>query len=373
MAADISQIMVVTKNEMIKCVRGKKFLVSLLIVLLVFILITALQFVTKNWDSMNNIANLVDVYFDTLPVVITLIVALLSSIAIVSEFEERTALILFTRPVRRTSILLGKILSCTIIEAAIILAYYILVCIVGIAKIGEIPFEFITSFGFAVLYAFAASGVAFIISSFFRKGSVCTVISILLLVLVFPLVSTMMSTNDGENWYMIDQAGDTIYTCVPEYVDNYNKSLIRFDEVVDNAAEILSGYVNSSTASGKQGLDTVVFAETFHELSEEMQQAVVAAVQKTGSVPADYEMYFTSEFMDLSDSDRKSLVGLYAFLSMGADKNIPEMIVVLRFMTNMSILKPIDYPDLVKNAAVLIIWGLVCYLIAWARFVRREF
>ncbi len=372
MAADFSQIMVVTKNEMIKCVRGKKFLVSLLIVLLVFLLITALQFVTKNWDKMDNIATLVDVYFDTLPVVITLIVALLSSIAIVSEFEERTALILFTRPVRRTSILLGKILSCTIIEAAIILAYYILVCIIGITKIGEIPFEFITSFGFAVLYAFAASGVAFIISSFFRKGSVCTVISILLLVLVFPLVSTMTATNDGENWYMIDQAGDTIYTCVPEYVDNYNESLVRFDEVVDNAAEILSGYVNSTTTDIK-GLDTLVFAEAFHELSKEMQQTVVAAVQKTGAVPADYEGYFTQEFMNISDSERKSLVDLYAFLNIGADKNIPEMIVILRFMTNMSILKPIDYPDLVKNATVLIIWGLVCYLIAWARFIRREF
>ena len=365
--------MVVAKNESTKCVRGKKFLVSLLIVFVVFLLITALQFITGNWDKMTSISSLVSTYLSNLPIVITLIVALLSSIAIVSEFEERTALILFTRPVRRTSILVGKIVSCTLIEALIILAYYVLVSVVGIVKVGELPLDFLTSYAFAVLYAFAASGVAFIISSFLKKGSVCTVISILLLVVVFPIVSTMMTTNDGENWYMIDQAGNTVYTCVPEYVESYNQSMISFDKVIENAAAILTGYVNVSSESGMQGLDAVVFTEAFHQLDPGTQKLVVAAVQEAGDVPAKWEIYFTPEFMDMSNPDRKSLIGAYAFLSMGADKNIPEMIIVLKIMTNMSILKPIENPDLVKNAAVLLVWGMVCYLVAWVRFVRREF
>ena len=169
MAGDISQIAVVAKNEMIKCVRGRKFMISLAIVVLVFLLITGLQFLLGTWDNMKDIGMLIDVYIDNLPMIIVLVVALLSSIAIVSEFEERTALILFTRPVRRTSIFIGKLLACTIIEALIILTYYILVIIVGAIKIGGVPVEFLTSFGFAALYAFAASGIAFIISSFYIK------------------------------------------------------------------------------------------------------------------------------------------------------------------------------------------------------------
>ncbi len=335
MAGDISQIAVITKNELIKCVRGRKFMISLLIVLIIFLLITALQFVIDNWDHINSLGEFTSIYFDSFVMVVTLVVALLSSIAIVSEFEERTALILFTRPVRRTSILIGKILSCLIIESLIILLYFIMAWSLCYYKIGELPADLLTSFGMAVLYAFAASGVAFVISAFFKKGSVCTIISVLLIVLIIPIISTMVASNDGENWYMLDQAGRVIYTCIPEYVDYYNQTIIVFDDVVGQAVAILEGFTDADVQQAIQA-----FLEYYATLDPE-QQAVFAP--------------------------------LVEYLNTTYSGNLQGMIYVLKMLGSSSILAPMEYPDVTRAALVLLAWGIVGYFIAWIRFIKREF
>jgi len=340
MVSDITQILVVSKNEVIKCVRGRKFLVSLAVIVLVFLLITAMQFVVGNWDDLNSMGQFMSTYFDTFPTVITLVVALLSSIALVSEFEERTALILFTRPVRRTSVFIGKVLSCTIIEALIILAYYAMATVVALMKVDDLSIDLLASYGLSVLYAFAASGIAFIISAFLKKGSVCTVISILLLVIVFPIASTMVASGDGENWYMIDQAGKTVCTCVPEYVDMYNETLEQFGLVVDSAVSILEGFTDERMIQAVAGLNAF------------MQ---------------------SPEFLNLDPGTQMSLGAIAAFMNQATPDSLWGMIMVLKVMATSSLLKPMEDPDLVREAGVMLAWGIVAYLIAWARFIRREF
>jgi ABC-2 type transport system permease protein len=341
MVSDITQVMVVTKNEIIKCVRGKKFMVSLIIVFLVFILITALQFLTNSWDSINSMGMVMSTYFSTFPMVITLVVALLSSIAIVSEFEERTALILFTRPIRRTTIFIGKVLSCAIIEAMMILAYYIMATAVAAAKASDFSAgDMAASFGIAILYTVAASGIAFVVSSFFKKGSVCTIITILLILIITPIVSAVAGNDGGENWYMLDQAGNTLYTCVPGYVDMYNEFSNQFVAVVDNAIQILEGFTDKGLDPGKDWL-----------------QAYMA----------------TAEFQELDPTVQVSVAKMFAFLNLGTDGNLKAMIMVLKMMTTSSMITPMEYPDVGKEALVLVVWAFVGYIIAWVKFVRREF
>jgi ABC-2 type transport system permease protein len=340
MTGDLNQILVVAKNEIIKCIRGKKSLISLVIMVLVFFLITGLQFATGDWDSIDSIGKIMSTYFSTLPLIIVLVVSLLSSVALVGEFEERTALILFTRPVRRTSILIGKMLSCIAVEGFIILVYYVLASVVSMIKVGEMPVEILVSFGLAILYAFAASGIAFVISSFLKKGSVCTIISVLLLLAIFPIVSSVMGTDGGENWFMIDQAGNTIYTSVPEYVDMYNETIIAFGNVVDSARAILEGFTSDDLDAAKDWLLSFISSPEFAKLDPTTQQSVM---QMAG------------------------------YMNMDADMNITGMIMVLKLMSSSSILSPMEYPDVAKEALVLLVWGIVGYFIAWIKFIRREF
>ena len=338
MMNDISQIWVVTKNEMIKSMRGKKFLVSLAIVLIVFALITLMQtIVSGGWDNIKTTSDVLSTYMTTMTIIILLVVALLSSIALVSEFEERTALILFTRPVRRTTILLGKILSCLLIEAMIILVYYVLVTAVSLIHVGSVSEHMVTSFLMAVLYAFAASGIAFVISAFFKKGSVCTIISLLVLLVVIPIVSSMI---DGETWYMLDKAGDTIITCVPEYVEQANKTMDSFREVVASAAEILGGFTDEQVRASVDAINAFIQTPDFWSLDVNVQTAMLTVSGFMSNVPSEY---------------------------------LPGMVAVLKAMCNASILAPIENPDIAKEVLVLLVWGLVGYFIAWIRFVRREF
>lgn len=339
MTNDFVQIGVVAKNEILKSVRGRKFLISTAIVFLVFLLITGLQMATNGWDNIKDIGQFMSVYFNMFPMVITLVVALLASVAIVSEFEERTALILFTRPIRRTSIFVGKILSCLIIEALLILAYYIMASIVAYVKLGTVPSDLLTSYGISILYAFAASGIAFIISSFFKKGSVCTIISVLILVIIIPISSSMIGSDDGENWYMLDQSADTLYTCVPEYVDQYNEMAEQFKKVVDSAITILEGFTDKGLDPAKDWLA---------------------------------EFIQSPDYLALDAEHQESILKMLMFLNTGADGNLKAMISVLKFMS-VGVLPHMDYPDVGRATLVLLVWGIVSYFVAWVRFVRREF
>ena len=364
MMNDLSQIYVVTKNEIIKCVRGRKFLISLLIVSAVFLLITLLQFVLGQWDSITTVGSWVDTYLSTFPMVLTLVIALLSSIAIVSEFEERTALILFTRPVRRTSILVGKIISCTLIESMIILMYFVLIGIVGMVKIGSLPGEMLLSYAIAVMYVFAASGIAFVISAFLKKGSVCTIISLLLLLVIVPIISAMETTDGGENWYMIDQAGNTMYQCYPEYVDRYNETLDGIGEVMDSAAKILTGFTSDDIQASAAWLLSFVFTPEYLAMTPEQQAAIP---------PEDLVYYMNPEYLALDAETRYSMLYLTGFLNIGASEHITDMAKALEYLVDSPLLKPMEHPDIGRAMLVLLVWGIVGYFIAWIRFIRREF
>ncbi len=198
-ADDLRQTFMVAKNELIKGMRGKKFQISLGIVLLIFVLITILPYATGGSWSGKPVGTFLSSYISYVSMVALLIVALLSSVALVSEFEERTALILFTRPVKRTTIFVGKLEACFAISALIMLVYYVLVAAMIAIFTGTVPIELIISLAFCLLYVFAASGIAFIISAFLKKSSVATIITILVLMAVIPIFTSMLS---GDTWYL---------------------------------------------------------------------------------------------------------------------------------------------------------------------------
>lgn len=296
--SDFRQIAMVAKNELIKGMRGKKFLVSFIIILIVFGLITVMPYVTgSGWDGKSS-GEILSAYLSNLSMIVLLIVALLSSVAIVSEFEERTALILFTRPIRRTSIFLGKVLFCFIIEALIVLVYYLLVLGVLLIFVGEVPLNLGISLAFALLYIFATSGIAFVISSFIKKGSVCTIITLLVLVMIIPLVTKMIN---GNTWYMLDTAGNTIITCIPEYVESFNQAINQW----------------------------IVQMQTAIDYLETSSDPIIKQVAQFMQMMVDTHMY--------------------------------------------GFMAPIATPNILREAGVLLVWGVAAYIISWVKFIRREF
>jgi ABC-2 type transport system permease protein len=257
---DFRQIGVVTKNELVKSLRGRNFYMSLGVILLIFSLITLLPYMTGNpWGSDTTAVDVLSSYFDFASMVTVLIVALIASVALVSEFEDRTALILFTRPIKRTTIFVGKLLSCMAILTMIMGLYYLLVTAMLLIFPGTVPGEFLISFGFCVLYIFATTGIAFLISTMFKRGSICTIMSILLMAIVIPIITMMIG---GDTWYMLDTAGNSMLNSIPEYVDGYNETIIGLTYQLEAIIELLKASGSDSvTAESIRFLEMLLSTE----------------------------------------------------------------------------------------------------------------
>jgi len=222
---DFRQTWVVAKNEALKFVSGRRFLVYVILMALTFGLITFLPYVFGGSIG-NTPGKVLSHYVSFIGYLVLLAATLFASVTIVSEFEERTALIVFPRPVKKTTFFVGKLLACFVLEAVMIVAFYACVALVSLIAAGSVPFSALTSLGMALIYVFAASGIATMISSLMKKGSTSAILTFVVLLLIIPIVSGVMSSAGNMNaWFMLDQASTSISYCVPEYLAQVNQTI----------------------------------------------------------------------------------------------------------------------------------------------------
>ena len=220
---DFRQSYVVAKNEIRKFIRGKRFMAYVILIALIFALITIFPYLLGG-NIGETPGDVVASYVSAMPFMIVLAATLFASVVIVSEFEERTALILFTRPLKKTSIFVGKVLGCILLETVMIVLFYAGIVLVSLIAEGGVSSGLLVSLGMAFLYTVAASGVAVFISSVMKKGVLSAILVFFLLLMILPLISGLISASI-DPWFMINQSSDAISTCIPAYVDRMNEQL----------------------------------------------------------------------------------------------------------------------------------------------------
>ena len=212
---------VVTKNEIKKYLRGKKILIISGIIILVLALTTILPYAIGDGLSDQPLVLAHD-YMMLMDFIIAVIAILFAATTIVSEFEERTALITFTKPIRRSSIFLGKFVATSLIGALFVIIYFMAVALISLCVTGEIASELFTSMGLALLYMMGVTGVALLLSSVMKKSSNATLIAFVVLIVILPIIthSIVAALGDvimvgeqitgidyGSVWWMLDVAG----------------------------------------------------------------------------------------------------------------------------------------------------------------------
>lgn len=203
---DVAQTAVVMRNEIRKFARGKKLLMFGILTAVVLAGITAIVFIANPEDG----SDVPRWYAMFVSLLVLMAAALFSSTSIVSEFEERTALVLFTKPVKRASIFLGKMAASVAIVFAIVLIYYAVAAVVTLAYGGSDMADLAESMGLTLCYSLAAIGVGMLISSFAKKSSTATILTLLLLMLLFSVVSMMISEAKYDYWWMLDQLMNSV-------------------------------------------------------------------------------------------------------------------------------------------------------------------
>ena len=227
---DFRQSYVVAKNEILKFVRGKKFTLYIVLVTIVYALITFLPYVVGG--NLGETPGMVIAnYVSFIDLLIILAATLFASIAIVSEFEERTALILFTRPIKKTSIFVGKVLGCIVLETVMIVLFYLGMAVASLLVAGSVSADLFVSLGISFLFIVAASSIAIFISSVMKKGSTCAILTFVFLLLILPIISSVIEGSTSvDPWFMLNKMSSSIGTCIPEYVDMINEMLQHMGE-----------------------------------------------------------------------------------------------------------------------------------------------
>jgi len=238
---DFRQIYVISKNEMRKFIRGKRFLIYVILAAAMFSLITFLPYALGG--SLENMNKYLTNNFQFVSFLVVLAATLFISSTYVSEFEERTALILFTRPVKKTTIYIGKFIGCFIMEAVVLIGYYAAMA-AGYLFLSDTPSagQYLASLGCLLIFLFAATAFSAVFSVTMKRSGTAAIMTFVTILFLLSIVSGVIIISTGTTpWYMLDQASNAVYATIPGVAANLG--LVDFDLALGIAVMIVWGAV----------------------------------------------------------------------------------------------------------------------------------
>lgn len=218
--SDASQIRIVTRYEFLKQIRRRRIYA----VVVVAALIAALQLiipVALNRPFPNSVKEEASSFFGFVSFLLIVVGAFFAGDAISSELELKTGYIVFANPVKRSSIVLGKF-AAAFLSSLIPLGLYYLVGTGALAGIyGMVPVEVAASFGYACLYLCSILGFTFMFSAILRGSMGATLLSFFMFLLIFGILSTVISLTGNEPWYIPSFDGGMITQVISPQSDSF--------------------------------------------------------------------------------------------------------------------------------------------------------
>jgi len=213
--SELEKLRVVIGYEFLKHIRRKRLYVILGLTLLaeaaVLILLPALQ--GSYPDNVLVMAAILTVG----PSLAAIGAIFFAGDAIAGEFENKTGFMLFTNPVRRTTLVIGKYLAGFAAVIILIIFGYLIITISLLAIYGTVPVEMLKSFGLALLYGASVLSITFLFSSFSKGAMGATVITLVFIMVISPIIETVLMLTDNPHWFMLSSAGDSIATVYGGY------------------------------------------------------------------------------------------------------------------------------------------------------------
>ena len=205
--SSMAQVRISMKYTLLEYLRSRRFLIMLIITLLIAALLT----IIVAWRRPEGflVSNL-GFYSSWWGTAVTLVIILAGIFfggdAISGEFQNKTGYFGIPNPVRRSSIYIGKWLSAFLAATAIMLIFAVITIANGLYYFGSagLPYQFVYSLLFAWFYLAAVLGLAFFFSSMFKSSSISILVTVILLLFGFTLISTLVSDLVGiEPWFIL--------------------------------------------------------------------------------------------------------------------------------------------------------------------------
>ncbi len=206
---DLSQACIVTRYELLKHLRSKRLWGILIIEAIILVLILAVPPLAGS-DYSSNPADFAQDFFGWTKILIIIGATLFAGDTLVSEFQNRTGYLIFPNPVKRITYFTGKFAATMLIMIMMLVIYYGVTSIFSLAITGGVSSLTLNSFALALLFALAASGVGYLISSFMKGGTGALVFTFALLFLIMPIVDRVLTFAKVKPEFSLTFIGDSI-------------------------------------------------------------------------------------------------------------------------------------------------------------------
>jgi len=130
--------------------------------------------------------------------------------AIASEFEHKTGYILFPNPVKRITLVVGKYLACFIATGVILIIAYLISAGALLGFYGQVPVGILGSLAIALMLACCVISMAFAFSSVLKGGMGATIATLLAFMMISPIISMALSYAGYNPWFMPDRGADAV-------------------------------------------------------------------------------------------------------------------------------------------------------------------
>jgi ABC-2 type transport system permease protein len=191
--------------------------------------------------------------------------AMFAGDCISSEFESKTGLLLFTTPQSRTSIFVGKYIAALIITFLVVSLYYVIMILQTIHLFGveDIPTDLAQSYLTASIYVTSVVSVVFFFSSILKRSIASTILGFVLLMLVLPVISGVLTMLEIEPWFILTYSGELITSVLGKasfltgpgahIIDNYTPDFGPGIAVM--AAYTFIGFVTGILFANRKGME----------------------------------------------------------------------------------------------------------------------
>lgn len=201
---DLKNIYLTIKFELLKNIKRKRILVTLILAILIPLIFFAVPPIL-DLDYAENANSFAASNLGFVNLLIILSGAIFTGDSISGEFENKTGLLLFSTPQRKSSIFTGKYIASLIATWLIVTLYY-LITIMEIASIygtSEFSVELVQSFLLALLFSTSVVSIVFFFSSIMKRTITSTLIGFFLLLMILPIITAVFTAAEVDPWFIV--------------------------------------------------------------------------------------------------------------------------------------------------------------------------
>jgi ABC-2 type transport system permease protein len=246
----IKQVGVTVKYTLLDYIRSRRFYVLLAISLLVSAILTFLVAYYQPEALLQDDLTFYNTWWGG----ISIYVVVLSGIffggdAISGEFQNKTGYFSVPNPIRRSSIYVGKWLSALIASTIILAVFAAITMVNGIHYFPSgVPYQFGESLLFAWIYLVAVLGTSFFFSSLFKSSSMSILVTAILFLFAFNIVSTFVANfAQIEPWFIITYGagiiGNILIDPYPQQVSHRSLGPLGKYQVTEYNATVPEGLI----------------------------------------------------------------------------------------------------------------------------------